>query len=145
MANTGNRNDPYTAFNFLVEIDNVIVGGFNECSGLSNENDAVEYRTGDEINTVRKIPGLMKFSHITLKRGFTDSPALWEWRKKVMDGKTERQSGSVVLMNEARQAALRWTFREGWPRKLDGPAFNAKNSEIAIETLEIACERIEMD
>jgi phage tail-like protein len=145
MAATGGREDPFASFNFLVEIDGVTVAGFSECSGLSTETDAIEYRNGNEDITVRKLPGLKKFGNITLKRGFTASREIWEWRKKVMDGKTERQSGSIVLLNEARQPALRWNFREGWPRKLDGPTFNAKNNEVAIETLEIAVESVDME
>lgn len=139
------RNDPYAAFNFIVEIDNVTVAGFSECSGVNTETDAIEYRTGNLDITVTKLPGLKKFGNITLKRGFTASKELWEWRKKVLDGKTERQSGSIVLQNEARQEALRWNFREGWPRKWEGPAFNAKTNEVAIETLEIVCEGIALE
>jgi phage tail-like protein len=140
MAGTGSRNDPYAAFNFLVEIDGMTVGGFSECSGLTMETDPIEYRNGDEDITVRKLPGLKKFTNISLKRGFTDSKALWEWRKMVMDGQTERKSGSIVLLNESREEALRWTFREGWPNKLEGATLNAKNNEVAIETLEICHE-----
>lgn len=135
-------NDPYAAFNFLVEIDNVTVAGFSECSGLNTETDAIEYRTGNTDITVTKLPGLKKFGNITLKHGFTASKELWDWRKKVLDGKTERQSGSIVLQNEARQEALRWNFLEAWPRKWEGPTFNAKTNEVAIETLEIVCEGI---
>ncbi len=144
MAATGSRNDPYSAFNFLVEIDGVTVAGFAECSGLNNETDVTDYRNGNEDITVRKLPGLKKFTNISLKRGFTDSKELWDWRKKVMDGKTERKSGSIVLLNEARAEALRWNFREGWPNKLEGPSLNAKSSDTAIETLEIAVEDIQL-
>jgi phage tail-like protein len=145
MAQTGDRNDPYSAFNFLVEIDGVVQAGFSECSGLTTETDAIEYRTGAEDITVRKLPGLKKFSNITLKRGYTQGKELWEWRKKVLDGKTQRAPGAIVLQDEARQTALRWSFREGWPRKWEGPTFNAKNNEVAIETLEIVVEGIALE
>jgi phage tail-like protein len=145
MAGTGSRNDPYSAFNFLVEIDGVTVAGFSECTGLSTETDAIEYRNGNEDITVRKLPGLKKYANIALKRGFTDSKELWQWRKKVLDGKTERQPGSIVLLNEARKPTLRWNFREGWPRKWEGPALNGKTNEVAIEMLEIAVEALELE
>ena len=145
MAATGSRNDPYSAFNFLVEIDGVTVAGFSECSGLSAETDAIEYRTGAEDITVRKLPGLAKYSNITLKRGFTQSKELWNWRKSVIDGATQRQSGTIVLLDEGRKPALRFNFREGWPRKWDGPTFNAKTNEVAIETLEIAHEGLKLE
>ena len=141
---TGARNDPFSAFNFLVEVDGVIAAGFSEVSGLDTETDMIEYRNGDETITVRKLPGLRKYPNIVLKRGFTNNKLLWDWRKKVMDGKTQRQSGSVVLLNEAREEALRWNFRDGWPSKLQGPALNAKQNEVAIETLEICHEGIEL-
>ena len=145
MPETGDRNDPYSAFNFLVEIDGVISAGFSECSGLTSETDIIEYRNGDEDITVRKLPGLKKFTNISLKRGYTQSKELWDWRKKVMDGQTERQPGAIVLLDEARREALRWTFQQGWPSKWEGPAFNAKNNEVAIETLEIAVEALSLD
>ena len=145
MAATGDRDDPFASFNFLVEIDGVTKAGFSECSGISMETDAIEYRNGNEDITVRKLPGLKKFGNITFKRGFTKDKGLWDWRKKVLDGKTERHSGSVTLLNEARQPSVRWNFREAWPRKLDGPTFNAKNNEVAIESLEIVVEYIDVE
>lgn len=87
----------------------------------------------------------MKYNNITLKRGWTQDRSLWDWRKKVIDGKTQRAGGSIVLLDEARQEALRWNFREGWPSKWEGPALNAKTSEVAIETLEIAHEGVELE
>lgn len=146
MAATGNRNDPYASFNFLVSIDGVgTVAGFAEVSGLSTETAIIEYRTGDETNTVRKLPGLKKFTNITLKRGYTTDKSLWTWRKTVLDGKTERHSGAITLRDESGKAALRWNFREGWPSKWEGPSFNAKSNDVAIEVMEIAVEDIELE
>jgi len=144
MPSSSNRNDPYSGFNFLIEIDGFTVAGFFECGGLSTEIDIIEYRNGDEEITVRKLPGLRKYTIITLKRGFTASADLWEWRKKVIDGHTERQSGAIVMQDEAREEVLRWNFREGWPCKWEGPALNAKNNEVAIESMEIAMEDIQL-
>lgn len=145
MPATGARNDPYAAFNFLVEIENVTVAGFHEVSGLTTETDAIDYRNGDEENIVRKLPGLKKVVNIVMKRGYTDSTELWQWRKQVLDGQTQRQSGSVVLLNENREPVLRWNFREGWPCKWEGPALNAKNNEVAIEALEICHEGLVLE
>ena len=94
---------------------------------------------------MRKLPGMHKYTNVVLKRGYTTGKELWDWRKTVLDGKTERHSGSITLLNEGRQPALRWNFREGWPSKWEGPAFNAKNNEVAIETLEIAHEGLVLE
>jgi phage tail-like protein len=144
MPPTGARNDPYRQFNFIVDIG-IGSAAFSEASGLDTETDAIEYREGSEDITVRKLAGLRKYPNITLKRGFTQDRAIWEWRKTVMDGRTERRSGSIVLLNEAREEALRWNFREGWPCKLQGPPLNAKTNEVAIETLEICHEGLELE
>lgn len=146
MAATGNRNDPYASFNFLVSIDGVgTVAGFAEVSGLSTETAIIEYRTGEETNTVRKLPGLRKYTNITLKRGYTSDKALWTWRQTVLNGKTERHSGAITLRDESGSAALRWNFKEGWPSKWEGPSFNAKSNDVAIESMEIAVEDIELE
>ena len=83
----GTRNDPYGQFNFVVEIDGLTVAGFSEVSGLTTDTNLIEYREGNEQQgTVRKLPGLMKYNNIVLKRGCTKDTALWDWRKKVIDG-----------------------------------------------------------
>lgn len=66
------RNDPYTAFNFLVEIDGMTVGGFSEVSGIESTVDVIEYRGGDEHTTVRKLPGVVRYPNLVLKRGWTE-------------------------------------------------------------------------
>lgn len=142
----GTRNDPYGQFNFQITIQGVgVVGGFSEVSGLTTDSNIIEYRNGSEkFGTVRKLPGLIKYSNIVLKRGWTQDKALWTWRKLVIDGTTTRQSGSIILLDEARQPALTWNFRMGWPSKWEGPALNGKTSEVAIEMMEIAHEGLEL-
>ena len=118
--------DPYRAYNFLVEIDGITEAGFQECSGLDSSTDTVDYRVGSDPNHVRKLTGLNKFSPITLKRGITDSDALWNWRQKVVDGRSDnetRKNISIVLLNEARQEKWRWNLRRAWPSKYTAPTF----------------------
>ena len=40
---------------------------------------------------------------------------------------------------------MRWNFRRAWPCKFTGPGLNAKNNEIAMETLEICHEGLAID
>jgi phage tail-like protein len=143
----GKRNDPYGQFNFQVELEGIpIQAGFSEVSGLSTDTNIIEYREGGEkAGTARKLPGLMKYANIVLKRGWTKDKALWEWRKTVIDGLTKRHNGAITLLDENRQPAMRWKFHEGWVSKWEGPALNAKTSEVAIETMEIAHEGLELE
>jgi phage tail-like protein len=140
----GDRKDPYLSYNFLVEIDGIARAGFREASGLDSTQDPVEYREGTDPFTARKLPGLVKYSHITLKWGITDDQELLAWRQKAADGKVERRNGSIVLMDTAGKEKLRWNFHEAWPSKWTGPSMNATGNEVAIETLEIAHEGLSL-
>ena len=140
----GQRHDPYRGFNFLVEIHGITRAGFREASGLDSTQDPVEYREGNEKHlTVRKLTGLTKFSNLSLKWGICDDKDLWEWRLKAADGKVERQSISVVLLDDAGDEKARWNLYEAWPTKWTGPSFNATSNDVAVESLDIAYERME--
>jgi phage tail-like protein len=140
----GDRKDPYRSYQFLVEIEGITRAGFRECSGLDSTQDAIEYREGNEALTTRKLPGLVKYSNISLKWGITDDAELWAWRNKVVSGKIERRNGSIILLDDTGAEKVRWNFREAWPTKWTGPSFNATGNDIAIETLEIAHEGLEL-
>ncbi len=138
----GERKDPFLNNRFLVEIDGITQGGFREVTIPDSSQDPVEYREGNETITVRKLPGLIKYGNVSLKWGITDSLDLYNWRKKVEDGKIDeaRINMSIVGHDNEGKAVTRWEFTSAWPTKYDAPDFNATASEIAIETLEIAHE-----
>lgn len=145
------RDDPYPSYNFEVVVTGIsddgkaVKGSFMEVSGLGVEMPGIEYRNGSEPITVRKIPGLMKFPNIVLKWGITGDLIFWNWVVEGMNGLPHRTEGSVLMLNENRQEVMRWNFKRGWPCKWTGPGLNAKNNEIAMETLEICHEGIEID
>src|ERR671930_2379904 len=86
-----NRLDPYAGYNFAVELDGITRAGFRECSGLENSQNAGEYREGTDKNlAVRKLPGLVTHSDITLSRGVTADSKLWEWREEGPKGDLRR-------------------------------------------------------
>ena len=139
---TGDRKDPFRAYNFLVEIDGITRAGFREVSGLDSGQEVASYREGTDPLSVRHLPGLVKYSNITLKWGITDDAELWNWRQKAVDGKVERKNGSIVLLDDTGAEKIRWNFSHAWPTKWTGPTFNATGNEVAIETLEIAHEGV---
>ncbi len=140
------RQDPFTVFNFRVELDGIAAGFFAEVSGLDSETEVIDYRTGDsKVNSALRLPGLTKYPNIVLKRGISRDLSLWQWRKTVVDGRTERKNGLIVLLDESRNDVLRWSFRNGWPVKWEGPDLDASSNEVAIETIEIAHEGLELE
>lgn len=145
------RQDPYPAFNFLVEMSVLetdggsILAGFSEVSGLDIEMEMIAYRNGNDLNlSPRWIPGLVKYEPLVLKRGVTGSSALWEWMQRCVRGSGERVDGRIKLLNEQREEVMAWRFRDALPRKLSGPTLNANTSEIAIETLELVHAGLEL-
>jgi phage tail-like protein len=145
------RDDPYPSFNFELVVTGIsndgtaVKGSFMEVSGLGVEQPAIEYRNGSEDITVRKIPGLKKFSNLTLKWGITGDITLWQWVVDGMNGLVQRAPVALVLLDENRNEVMRWNFTRCWPCKWTGPGLNAKNNEIAIETLEICHEGMAVD
>jgi phage tail-like protein len=138
---TGQRTDPFRAFNFRVEFDGLTVGSFSEVSGLTSEGDAVDYREGTDIPlTVRKLTGLRKYMNIVLKRGYTESDELWAWYRNIVNGVADRRNGTIILLDEERSEVLRWDVTNAWINKIEAPTFNAAGNEVAIESVELVHE-----
>lgn len=136
------RQDPYKNFRFRVEIAGITIAGFSEVTGLESEVACIEYREGGDPTT-RKLPGLRKVGDITFKRGVTKSKELWDWHDKVRSGVADRRNGAIILLDDDGTDVARWVFVEGFPTKYEGPNFNAKSNDVAIEALVICCEDIE--
>ena len=119
--------------------------GFAEVLGLDVSVEVIEYRNGNEPIHVRKLPGLTKYSDVTLKRGVTGDLAFWEWIRTAMNRRVERRNVVVRLLDEAREPVLQWRLRRAWPCKYEGPSLGAKAGEIAMETLVISHEGLELE
>ncbi len=139
MTITGQRNDPYCAFNFLVEVTGIIKGGFTEVSGLSIQTEYDTVKEGGENNFEHRLPKGTKSTDITLKRGLIDSTLL-DWYMNVINGKIERKDGSIILCDrfncfDTEHQVIEWNFFEAYPVKWEGSAFNATSNTIVSETL----------
>jgi len=139
----GQRVDPFDDFNYKVEIDGIVRAAFQQCSGFDSTIDVIEHREGGENTTLRKLPGLTKYSNIVLKWGMTDDMELYTWHRDAVLGRMQRRNGSIVLLDREGNETARWNFFNAWPTKYDGPDLNAEGNDVAIETLELAHEGIE--
>lgn len=141
---TAQRIDPYMNFNFLVEIDGITRAAFHEVSGFDSTIDVVEHREGGENTTPRKLPGITKHSNIVLKWGITDDAQLYQWHQDAVHGTVQRRNGSIVLLDRRGHEVRRWHFYNAWPSKWVGPSLTAEGNDVAIETLELAHEGVEL-
>ncbi len=134
------RKDPFGSFNFGIEIQSVLSGGFAEVSGLQMETEVEEIREGGRNEFVHKLPKRTKQSNLTLKRGLLSVEA-WNWYKDVIVGKVRRKSGSIILFDSygAKGAqVMRWDFSEAYPVKWTGPELRAIGNTVAFEAIELA-------
>jgi phage tail-like protein len=142
--------DPFGSFRFKLELGDVEVAGFAECTGLSIETKVLEYKEGGNNATTLKFPEPSAFGNVTLKRGVTNSNELIEWQLDVVSGAFGKNSRAgnpsiaIVLMNEKGEDVRRWNLLRAFPVKWVGPDLKASASEVAIETLELAHEGIQL-
>ena len=139
------RHDPYKNFPFRVEIEGLTVSGFSEVSGLSATADVIEYREGADVTTTRKLPGLVKYPNVTFRRGVTGSRELFDWWTTVVNGSVQRRTVVVILLDDGRTEVLRWILHDAWITKFEFGELNAEGNDVAIETIEIAHERLELE
>ena len=137
---------PITKFHFTLEGANFTYG-FQEVTGLEISYDPIDYRSGDDPTYItQKIPGLKKFSNITLKKGvFEDDDAFYDWITDTLANPERREDLVCNLLNEEGSVMKSWTIINAFPIKYQGPDLNSTASEIAVETLELVHEGIEMN
>jgi phage tail-like protein len=146
------RDRPYAQFNFLVDLGTGQTdgpqAGFQECSEIGMSVDVIEYRNGNEKeNSVRKITGLNKATDVTLKRGVIGSLDLYQWLNDIRNGdQGALRTVLVHLMNEDHTTVVQtWKLlRARIVKHVSGP-FNAKASDVAMEELVLAYERLELE
>jgi len=145
------RERPYSQFNFTVNLGtgdtDSVQAGFQEVSGMGMEITIAEYRNGNEKdNAPRKITGTYKVPDITLKRGVIGALDLYEWLDQVRIGAQDSlRTVTIQLLSEDRSAtAMEWKLSNARPMKYTGPSLNGKGTDVAVEELVLACERIDM-
>jgi phage tail-like protein len=146
------RDRPYVQFNFLVDLGTGTTdgpdAGFQEISNVGMEVTVAEYRNGNEKeNSVRKITGLNKATDVTMKRGVIGSLSLYRWLDQLRNGDPNAlRTVTIQLQNEDHTAVVQtWKLlRARIIKHVSGP-FNAKGTDVAIEELTIAYERLEME
>jgi phage tail-like protein len=138
------QQDPLVSAFFTLDFGGKVSGAFRECTGLGSETEVVEEKSSgpDGKLILKKIPGRMKYTNITLKRGITSTMDMWDWRKLVEDGSisSARIHCSIIMHSQDGAPMARWDLTNAWPSKLTGPSANATNNEIGIEELEIVHE-----
>jgi phage tail-like protein len=139
------RDDPYLNFNFRLEIDSLEVAGFSEVHLGGAVIEPVAYREGtDAVAAARLLPGRVSYDPVVLRKGFAGDPSLFRWWLDVSRGLPERRAVEIVLEDEQHRDVARWVLRRAWPTKWVGPELRGLGNDVAIETLELVHEGIEL-
>jgi phage tail-like protein len=135
----GDRTDPFLRYNFVIEIEGLVAGGFQEVTGLQSEIETREYREGGVNEFMHKLAGPVRYpSNLILKRGITDTRTLWGWYCDVAQGTVKRRNISLLLMDTTGREKIRWNFAKAYPVKWSGPDMRGDATEVAVETVELA-------
>ena len=146
------RDRPYTGFNFLVDLGTGKAegpqAGFQEVTGLGMEVTVVEYRNGNaKENNPIKLTGLSKVGDVTLRRGIIGSADLYAWLNQIRNGdQAALRTVTIQLLNEDRsQVVMTWKLLRARITKHTSGPMNAKGSDIAMEEIVLAAERLEIE
>jgi phage tail-like protein len=151
MAKKGDY--PVPKFHFQVKWGDDSRIGFTEVSGLHFESEVIEYREGNaKTYNKHKQPGLTKYSDITLKRGtFEGDVELFTQWKKTSYFQESNKTGSkfrrnilIQLLNENHEPIFTWTITNGWISKVESSDLKADANEVAIESMTIVHEGLEV-
>ncbi len=141
MSDLGLRKDPLLAYRFLVEIRGLIVGGFEEVSGLEASIEVEELLEGGENQLVHRLPKGLKHGNLVLKRGLV-TEGLWSWFEQTIEALNFRKALPVrtvhiIILDLKGEEAFRLACEQAYPVKWSGPELKAKEASVAVESLEL--------
>ena len=137
---------PIPKFHFTVDFEGDLMS-CQEVTGLKLSTEQIEYRFGDDPTFIKKkLPGLKKFENITLKKGvFTDDFRIYEWYNEVQVDPAQRKKVTISLLGDSPdEVIMTWEIENAFPISVSAPDLNAEGNEIAVETIELAHEGINL-
>jgi phage tail-like protein len=136
---------PLPKFRFEVDFGNGLSRvAFQEVSGMDVENQIIEYRHANSpLFSVEKMPGIVKFSNVTMKRGvFVNDNSFWDWHQEVAMNTIKKRTVLIKLLDEAGRVTMQWQLANAWPTKITSTDLKSDGNEVAVDTIEIAHEQM---
>lgn len=136
---------PLSKFHFSVEGAGERIG-FTEVTGLDIQVEPIEYREGSSYEYSKvKMPGMPKYSNITLKRGaVAQDSEFFKWVGEIQLNSVTRRDLTIKLLNEKHEPVMSWKAINTFPIKVQASDLKADGNEVAIETIEIAHEGLSL-
>ena len=148
MADDGSTENnvwPMPKFYFAVDLGfHDSIAHFQEVSGLETETQSIECRhSNSKLFSTIKMPGIAKYGNITLKRGvFTKDNNFFKWYEAIKMNTIKRETVTIQLLDEKGKATMTWILTNAWPTKITGVDLNSDASEMVVDSIEIAHEKL---
>lgn len=134
--------DPFKAYNFFVEVEGILVGGFTAVRGLESKMEVQTIREGGVNDRAYKLGGQVSYSDLVLESGLTALDPMWLWYQSTLQGTIKRKNGSVYMLNDLGIPTVWYDFFNAWPIEWQGPALDAGQSLVATQRFVLAHEGI---
>jgi len=136
--------DLYKTFRFRLEIGDAAAALFHQVHIGAASIDVIDYREGADPNVVRKLSGLVKYTNITLRRGYTDSRDFFNWFHDVATGGSEaptvRRDIVIIVQRDDGTERARFLVSRAWPCGYHPGDLDSLRSGVLIESIELAHE-----
>lgn len=146
---------PVPVYQFVVEIDDVVVALFQKVSGMEVTREVEPLTVGGENNFGREFPGHVSYGHITLEAGLSSTDFFWKWMTRGdLDGNVLAKNVTVIqrrpqpspdsASDEEKifQVIKTWNFENAFPVSWKIEDLDLSDSEkIVIESLELSFDK----
>ena len=136
---------PPVGFHFKVEF--LSIGNnndirFQSVTGLTVEYETETFKEGGENRFEHKLPVRAKYPDLSLKRGMLTESSVINWIKGILQDRDFISNKpcdiQVSLLNEKHEPLKTWHLFNCWPKKWSISDFNALESVVVIETLDLS-------
>lgn len=141
-AALGRRLDPVFDFNYLIEIDGLLTGGFSKVEGLGSRIEVEQIQDGGSFAPRQQL-GHTTWDNLVLTHGVVELDTLWNWYESTARGIIKRKNGTIILLDRKQVPVTQWNFKDGIPISWSGPSLDATSGQVAVERIEIAHRGLE--
>jgi phage tail-like protein len=134
--------DPFKAYNFFVEVEGILVGGFTSVRGVESKMEVVTIREGGVNDRAYKLGGPVSYSDLVLESGLTALDPMWLWYQGTLQGTIKRRNGSIYMLNDLGLPTVWYDFYNAWPIEWQGPALDASQTMVATQRFVLAHEGV---
>jgi phage tail-like protein len=119
---------------------------FQEVSGLETETKPIEFHHGDGPSfSPIKMPGIGKDGNVTLRKGIlAKDTKFWKWFSEIKVNTIARRAVVIQLLDENGEPKMTWTLHNAWPTKITGTDLKSDGNEVAVESIELVYETMEV-